>query len=385
MTGFLTPSTYLKLEYKQQKERFESQPAIVQRFLESHPGKIANGLISRVNEVRFSLPDRVLVHANLSGQLATIAIPEAQREQEVGGFWTSLSRQEVRRAIQRRLQELDQSPDQSIATRARLLRFIAATHLVFNSLPSGRAVTYRPDGDETIPSIPIGDNTPESAITRASDAITEQDQVEPGRGELQSTFVPAARSIINPSGWPLMKKANCWSISNRKPRRTSRPCRDMHRFCTAPVPWHLTRWPVRNTSVKGMAFWDSSIKVRGIEARRTDTAQFIAETEMAIMEILAKAEDADDLKDVYPKALVYAKDAMKALRTGRVPMEKLLLQKLNLELGEYSSPSPAAQAVWQLEKAGKIVHPGQKACFLFTLSKPGMHAWYVLEQPDLKI
>jgi hypothetical protein len=45
MTGFLTPSTYLKLEYKQQKERFESQPAIVQRFLESHPGKITDGLI----------------------------------------------------------------------------------------------------------------------------------------------------------------------------------------------------------------------------------------------------------------------------------------------------------------------------------------------------
>jgi hypothetical protein len=198
MTGFSTPASYLKLEYEQQKVLFESQPAIVQRFLESQAGKIADGLISRVNEVRFSLPDRVVVNADQSGQQATIAIPEAQRDQEVGGFWTSMSRREVRLAIQRRLQELEQSPDQAIAMSAGLLRFAAATYLVFNSLPGGRAVTYRPNGDETIPSIPIGDNAPESAITQGSDAITEQDQVEPGRGELHSPFVPAARKFFLP-------------------------------------------------------------------------------------------------------------------------------------------------------------------------------------------
>jgi DNA polymerase II len=130
-------------------------------------------------------------------------------------------------------------------------------------------------------------------------------------------------------------------------------------------------------------FQDGSIKVRGIEARRRDTAPFIAEAQMAIMEILAKAEDADRLKEVYPKALAYVRKVTEALRARRVPVEKLLVsQKLSRELGEYSSPSPAARAVRQLQAAGKAVRPGQRVRFLFTLGKPGVQAWDVPEQPD---
>ncbi len=130
-------------------------------------------------------------------------------------------------------------------------------------------------------------------------------------------------------------------------------------------------------------FQDGSIKVRGIEARRRDTAPFIAETQMSIMEILARAGDAEHLKDVYPRALSFADSEMKALRAGRVPLEKLLVsQKLSRELGEYSSPSPAARAVRQLEAAGKLVRPGQRVRFLFTLGKPGVQAWDVAQQPD---
>jgi len=130
-------------------------------------------------------------------------------------------------------------------------------------------------------------------------------------------------------------------------------------------------------------FQDGSIKVRGIECRRRDTAPFIAETQTAIMEILARAEDAEHLKEVYPKALAFARREMEALRGGRVPVEKLLVsQKLSRELGEYSSPSPAARAVCQLQAAGKVVRPGQRVRFLFTLGKPGVCAWDVPEQPD---
>jgi DNA polymerase-2 len=132
-------------------------------------------------------------------------------------------------------------------------------------------------------------------------------------------------------------------------------------------------------------FQDGSIKVRGIEARRRDTAPFIAETQMAIMEILAKAEDADGLKDVLPKARAFVQKQFSALKRMRVPVEKLLVsQKLSRELGEYSSPSPAARAVRQLEAAGKVVRPGQRVRFLFTLGKPGVRAWDVPDQPDLR-
>jgi DNA polymerase II len=132
-------------------------------------------------------------------------------------------------------------------------------------------------------------------------------------------------------------------------------------------------------------FQDGTIKVRGIEARRRDTAPFIVETQMDILEILAQAQDADHLKDVLPEAQDFVRRQLDALRAGRVPIESLLVsQKLSRELSEYSSPSPAARAVRQMQEAGKTVRPGQRVRFLFTLGKPGVRAWDVPDQPDAR-
>jgi DNA polymerase II len=130
-------------------------------------------------------------------------------------------------------------------------------------------------------------------------------------------------------------------------------------------------------------FQDGSIKVRGIEARRHDSAPFIIETQLGLLEILAQAPDADALAEVLPQAQAYARKQTAVLRQGRVPLEKLLVsQKLSRELGEYSSPSPAALAVRQMQAAGKVVRPGQRVRFLFMLGKPGVRAWDVPDQPD---
>jgi len=130
-------------------------------------------------------------------------------------------------------------------------------------------------------------------------------------------------------------------------------------------------------------FQDGSVKVRGIEARRRDTAPFITETQMGVLEILAKAPDADGLKDVLPKAQAFVGKQLTALRKGQVPLEKLLVsQRLTREVGEYSSPSPAARAVKQLQAAGRTVRPGQRVRFLFTHGRPGVQAWDVPQSPD---
>jgi hypothetical protein len=70
-------------------------------------------------------------------------------------------------------------------------------YMVHNLLPAGRTVTYRPNEDEQIPTIPVEDNAPESAITQASDAIVE-DGNNDDRGDLQTPFVPAARKFFLP-------------------------------------------------------------------------------------------------------------------------------------------------------------------------------------------
>ena len=127
------------------------------------------------------------------GQNGTITIPEAQRQNVVGGFL----QRDVRELLTRRLNELERSADQAIAVSAGLLRYATAMHMVHNLLPAGRTVTYRPDDDEQIPTIPVEDNALESAITQASDAIVE-DGNNGDRGDLQTPFVPAARKFFLP-------------------------------------------------------------------------------------------------------------------------------------------------------------------------------------------
>jgi DNA polymerase elongation subunit (family B) len=80
---------------------------------------------------------------------------------------------------------------------------------------------------------------------------------------------------------------------------------------------------------------------------------------------------------------VYVDKQMTALRKGQVPLEKLLMsQRLTREVDDYSSPSPAARAAKQLLATGRTVRPGQRVRFLFTLGKPGVHAWDVPDSPD---
>ncbi len=191
MTNTTVP--HLTQEYEAQKALFESQTVIVQRFLEGQVQVIADALISKTSQVRFALPDRVATQIIRSGQDGTVVVPEAQRQNVVGGFLHF----DVHEALTRRLNELERSADQAIATSAGLLRYATATYMVHDLLPSGRTVTYRSDGDEQIPTIPVEDYAPESAITQVSDAIVE-DGNNGDRGDVQTPFVPAARKFFLP-------------------------------------------------------------------------------------------------------------------------------------------------------------------------------------------
>lgn len=184
---------YLQQEYESQKTLFEAQPAIVQRFLESQAQFIAEGLITKTARVRFTLPDRVFTPHSQAEQAEAMALPEGERQIKIGTILQS----EVREALLHRLNELEKSPEAGIAASAGLLRYATAMHMIHDLLPAGRSVVYRPCGDEQIPTIPIEDDAPESALTQASDAIVEEGHRDE-RGELQTPFVPAARKFFLP-------------------------------------------------------------------------------------------------------------------------------------------------------------------------------------------
>ena len=198
MTDSHNPASHLRQEYEQQKALFENQPTIIQRFLESQAQAVADALTSGTSQAHFMLPDKVVTRVEQVRQDGTITLPEKKREYRVGGLWTALTHHVVRDELLHRLRAMEQSPDQGISTGVSLLRYSAAIHMVYKQLPSGRTVTYRADEDETIPSIPLDDQTPESAITQASDAIAEDGAADAGRGALQTPFVPAARRFYLP-------------------------------------------------------------------------------------------------------------------------------------------------------------------------------------------
>ena len=130
-------------------------------------------------------------------------------------------------------------------------------------------------------------------------------------------------------------------------------------------------------------FQDGSLKVRGIEARRHDTPAFIVETQMQMLELLAKEQATEPSRSSLARPLALLRRRLAELRGGRVPVEALLVtQRLSRELEEYRARSPVARAVAQLQSAGKTLRPGQSVRFIYTRGKPGVRAWDLPEPPD---
>jgi DNA polymerase-2 len=127
-------------------------------------------------------------------------------------------------------------------------------------------------------------------------------------------------------------------------------------------------------------FQNGKIKVRGIEARRHDCTPFVGQSQLKIIQLLAKRGDP---ADAVPEAVEYLRSRIEALQQGHIPLEDLIVkQRLSRPLDAYRSPSPAARATLQLAEIGKEVRPGQKVAFIHTLGKPGVIAWDLPGKPD---
>jgi hypothetical protein len=194
------PSDRLAEEYGRKQELFSAQPAIVQHFLETQGKQIAQAIVDGDPKITFSLPDRVVCTLENVGQPTQVTILQDKRTYSAGSFINRFRKVELYKALRHKFAELEQSPDTSISVAAGLLQLATVKHMVYEMLPAGRDVSYKPaEEDETIPSIPEGDGLePESAITAATDAIAEEGKTETGRGDLIVPFVPYARKFFLP-------------------------------------------------------------------------------------------------------------------------------------------------------------------------------------------
>lgn len=194
-----TPLSHLQQEYDSWQGLLDAQPTLVQRFIEAQARSLADALVQRSPQVRFTLPDRVVTALPAAGETVQPApVPPEFREQMAGGLVDRLTRTEIDAALRQRLGELEGSPNRAVAVSASLIRHTTATYMVRGMLPSGRSVTYSAAEGEEIPTIPSGDLGPGSAITASTDAIAEEGQADSERGELLVPYVPAARRFYLP-------------------------------------------------------------------------------------------------------------------------------------------------------------------------------------------
>lgn len=193
------PVSQLAQKYEARKALFQAQPVMVQRFLEAQARQIADALVQRLPQVRFTLPDKVVTEVPSQGEGKLQSVSPENREQLAGGLMDRITRTDLRAAFRQRLAEIEQSSNKATVKSAELIRYATVLQLVHNMLPAGRSVTYAAAEGEEIPTLPIErESEPESAITATTDAIAEGEQGEAGRGELLVPYVPYARRFYLP-------------------------------------------------------------------------------------------------------------------------------------------------------------------------------------------
>jgi hypothetical protein len=148
---------YLAQDYHTWQTLLASQSSIVQRFFDIQSSKLAEALVQNTSQIRFSLPDRVVVAPPREGENTgtTLSVPTDMREQMSGGLLDRMTRTDSAAALRQRLAELEASSNRAVAISAGLIRHSTARFMVYSMLPSGRTVVYKTAEGEEIPSIPV--------------------------------------------------------------------------------------------------------------------------------------------------------------------------------------------------------------------------------------
>lgn len=131
---------------------------------------------------------------------------------------------------------------------------------------------------------------------------------------------------------------------------------------------------------------DGEYKIRGLALRREDTPLFVAETQLKVLQILAKENAPDQLTQLLPDVWSMLQERLSALSHREIALEELVItQTLSRELNEYRVPSPVARAAGQLQSAGKTMRMGQRVKFVYTKTREGVSAWDLPDTFDLTL
>ncbi len=207
---FVSSTSLLRQEYEQAAQLFSVQPALTQRFIEAQARQMAEAIVQRTPQVRFTLPHTGRRCSTIIGSRRRC--PPVIASKLVGGskILDRLARVDVHKLLRQRLAELEHDPQREVSISATLLRYATVIYMVHVMLPAGRSVKYEAVDGEEIPTLPKPAG-PGSALTAATMRLSKRASRTMGAVNCWSPIQKRRASSTCRSGWRWMSKIACWS------------------------------------------------------------------------------------------------------------------------------------------------------------------------------
>jgi DNA polymerase-2 len=112
-------------------------------------------------------------------------------------------------------------------------------------------------------------------------------------------------------------------------------------------------------------FADGTWKARGLAYRRHNVPAFVQRTQLAMLGVLAEAEELAGVPDQLPRAVEVLRESWAQLASGRIRQVQLLVTKtVSRDPGDYRVKTATAVALRQLADVGLHLHPGERVRYL---------------------
>ena len=115
-------------------------------------------------------------------------------------------------------------------------------------------------------------------------------------------------------------------------------------------------------------FEDGTVKMRGIESRRHDTAKFFSNVQQGILNIMSQANSIKEVRDLMPKVREMFQMHLELLRYRKVPIKDLVLTKrMSKNVDEYEKRNTVEMdSLLQLKHEDKSLKAGQILKYVIT-------------------
>jgi DNA polymerase elongation subunit (family B) len=193
-----------------------------------------------------------------------------------------------------------------------------------------------------------------------------------------------AKEIAEADGFEMVH-AIVDSLWIRKPGTTEREYEALtakiSEICEIPIAFEgIYRWilfvPSKSDPKLGVPnryvglFRSGESKIRGIEARRSDTPPFIRRAQMEMIRVLSAARTLREYEALLPKVLEIFEAYRERLRSGRIPFTELAISKsLSQSPEQYQKESLTAIVAKELAGRGVHLSPGQSIAYVITDQK----------------